>query len=473
MKISKKEKRFFILFSVALLIFIAVNLPFVFRYAMEDENVYMHMGLVLSEGGMPYADFFFSHPPAQTVLFAALIKLFGFSYFMLKAVPLAAAALAGIFLFLTVRKAFGLEEALIASVLFLFSGQVMIYSSLNLGVCLTAMFLLAGVLLQQEKRPFAAGTLFGLSGLTGLYAVVPFAGLLAVLIWQRNWESVKMLSLGFAAVFGGANLALAAAFPGYVEQVYLLQFMKPHVSGTNALEIFSTNITLALLTPLAAVYAWRRKQEKLLPFLGAALALLMFFIVFMSVHAHYIVLLLPFWSLLVAVPVYALLKSRLGRDRTLMLFFILIVPMASWSAVWQASWYGSKDIQSMDGIAAFVSENSEPDDLLYGDDASLVSMLTGRQVPLWFIDNNAHRYESGITDVSELLESLEDVKFVMARRGGHEGREIVFDMMRFRQYSAFIDNRCRLASTFETGAYYVYEGSPYRVFYDIYDCEQP
>ena len=59
-----KDKTWFI-FSLIILIFVLIEIKALLFYKPGDENVYLHMGKLLSEGVLPYKDFFYAHPPLQ------------------------------------------------------------------------------------------------------------------------------------------------------------------------------------------------------------------------------------------------------------------------------------------------------------------------------------------------------------------------------------------------------------------------
>ena len=73
---------------ILLIVFCLIQVPLFFSTLTADENVYFMMGKVVSEGKVPYQDFFCGHPPLQLYLYAGLIKLFGLHIWILKSFTL-------------------------------------------------------------------------------------------------------------------------------------------------------------------------------------------------------------------------------------------------------------------------------------------------------------------------------------------------------------------------------------------------
>ena len=96
----------------------------------SDENVYFYMGKVISDGGVPYKDFFYAHPPLHIYILAFLIKLFGVNIAALKFFSLFAIVVSAFFLYKSSMKIMHRDDSeydsnsvyisLVAVILFLF-----------------------------------------------------------------------------------------------------------------------------------------------------------------------------------------------------------------------------------------------------------------------------------------------------------------------------------------------------------------
>ena len=83
-----KNKLPYVLLAAFMAAFLAITLRGLSTIQPGDENVYYYMGRLVSEGKMPYRDFFFAHPPLQIYLIALVYKAFGFSIAALKSVSM-------------------------------------------------------------------------------------------------------------------------------------------------------------------------------------------------------------------------------------------------------------------------------------------------------------------------------------------------------------------------------------------------
>ena len=87
MKLNTKQWTAFFIVAV---IFALVEAKGLFLVTPGDENVYFYMAKSVSEGLVPYKDFFYAHPPLHVVALAALIKVFGLNFIILKTATLLA-----------------------------------------------------------------------------------------------------------------------------------------------------------------------------------------------------------------------------------------------------------------------------------------------------------------------------------------------------------------------------------------------
>ena len=67
-------------FLIVALVFIIIEAKGLTQVGPGDENVYFYMAKAVSEGQMPYRDFFYAHPPLHIFALATLIKIFGVNF---------------------------------------------------------------------------------------------------------------------------------------------------------------------------------------------------------------------------------------------------------------------------------------------------------------------------------------------------------------------------------------------------------
>jgi hypothetical protein len=169
------------------------------HFVNGDEHMYFYMSLLVSKGKWPYRDFFFSHPPLQLYIAGALYKLLGYSLALSKAIPSLAALLSGVHVFLIGKRLVGRLEAVLATVLFLFTFDVLRGSSHFTGANCALAFGLAATYQALTGRAILAGFLFAVATFIGVY-MAPLTLMLAVLIAFRSWRESLRLLASYAAV---------------------------------------------------------------------------------------------------------------------------------------------------------------------------------------------------------------------------------------------------------------------------------
>ena len=283
---------------ILFLFFISSQLP-IYEPLLSDENHYFYLGKLVSEGSMPYSDFFFAHPPVQLFVFAGLIKVFGYSFALLKSVALFSTLISAFIIYLFVRER---DEtfAVVLTASFLFSQTIFYMASVNMGINLTTAMVLGGVYLLHKSHNVSGGLLFGLACFTGLYAVVPVGMALVYLLLNRNWLRFRKVAAGF--VFStGLMLASIASYASveFFNQVIKYHSIKPLMgfSGRFAMLSLAVVIDNVIWLPfviglLISLYAMKDKIPSY--YLLTSLALLVFIISLNHPLRYYMVLLYPF-----------------------------------------------------------------------------------------------------------------------------------------------------------------------------------
>ncbi len=226
-------------------------------WSATDENIYFYDIVLMSQGKLPYRDFFFAHPPLHIVLPALLTIPTAPSFLVLKLVPVAASMVSGTFLYLA-----GLQHGRLAGLagatFFLFAMEQLQASTNLTGINLTVMFVCGAVWGIASGRHLLSGILGGLGVLTGVYASVPVLALMPVAALAGMGGLLK-LAAGFAATACGGNLLLYALFgQPFLDQVYRYHFLKEaKVEGFLAPSgIDLAGLTAAGLLLTVGVLAW-------------------------------------------------------------------------------------------------------------------------------------------------------------------------------------------------------------------------
>src|SRR3989338_7079899 len=243
MSLKGRFKAHWIAFFAVILVFVLVEAKGLGHVAPGDENVYYYMAKSVSEGQLPYRDFFYAHPPLHILIIAAAIKIFGVDFAALKSVDLLALLIASFFLYKTSLEMFknhlkdehAYSISVLSVIMFLFSFEVMFKATFSMGMNFSLMFLMAGFYFVFTKKYFIGGIFAGLAGLTRPYALAPvFAIFIFVFIkkiGEGNPKDFFRMALGFFATFGIAIIALASFFgndfTGPVVKYHLLKASIP------------------------------------------------------------------------------------------------------------------------------------------------------------------------------------------------------------------------------------------------------
>lgn len=441
--------------AAILVIFIAVESKGLYHYDNSDENVYFYMSYLVSEGSLPYRDFFYAHPPLELLAGAAVFSMAGFSIFMLKLIPLASMAAVAVIVFLVARHYFSDSAALLSAAFFLFTYRVMLESTYFLGINMALMFLMLGFYFLSRK-PSLAGVFFAIAGLTRLLALVPAVIMLGFLL-LKNFRHFSKAILSFLSVFLSANIILYLLSPDFVVSVYEFHLLKPAADAANAgvfINFFSQNFILVLCAALS-IFFWNRR---LLLFAAIPAFYLLFLSQLNKVFDFYLLMAIPFIAIMAGVNVDALLKKLNYRKVAIAAVILVFMASSGYTAIRLWS-FDFADFRTGQEIADFVRANSGAGDVIYGDVGSvpLVSLLSGRRIMGNLVDTNELVYLSGVRSLDMELESVKakKPKFVIVRP--------LYGIGGLEKASLFLQAHCSFVRDFK---------DDYWADFLVYDCSK-
>ena len=207
---------------------------------LSDEGIYFYDAVLVTQGKVPYRDFFLAHPPLHVLFTAGLFQLAGgYSLLVGRCVPVACGAAMGVLAYLCARRAgqplpVPLREggaAISAAALLLAEGFLAV-STTDTGACQAALFAALAMTLLLHQRPAAAGASAALAVMNLLQAV-PVVGVIAILAGVAGG---RRAALRFAAGLGAVLVVVHAVFLAlsgwaFVEQVYLFHLRKTTAGG--------------------------------------------------------------------------------------------------------------------------------------------------------------------------------------------------------------------------------------------------
>ena len=209
------------------------------RASTTDENIYFYMAQRFAEGVIPYRDFFFAHPPMHLVIPAGVFLITAFNLVAAKLIPVAAALVSGLFLYLALRRIAGRSAALAGLAGFLSAYQVLMASTNLTGVNLTLAFLCTALYFAVSDRPAAAGALAALSMATGFYALAGVLGLALALLFHAP-KKLLWFAVAFCIMFGAVmGLFWMLGGSDFIEGVVTYHVNKP-VQGIGRVDPFTS-----------------------------------------------------------------------------------------------------------------------------------------------------------------------------------------------------------------------------------------
>ncbi len=429
------------------------------------------MAKLISEGNLPYKDFFFSHPPLQVFILAPIIKIFGFNLILLKLVPLLAIFFSSFFLFKIIKYKFNNLTALIGVILFLFEYNVLRISTQAVGINLTLLFILIGFYYFIKSKNIVSGLFFGLAGLTGLYSAIPIIIIFVYLLIKDRKGFLKFLS-GFS-IFFIINLLFIIISNNFITQVYLYHLMKPEKAHFlyRFFILFTTIEKNPILFLSSVLFLSFYKRIKDITNIKLILAITIFYIIFLLIlkraFIFYYILLFPFLAIIGSIGINELLKKMVNASErsefarsyqkkiAAIVLSLIIIFTISYSVINFNKDIEKTNIKKINELADFIKTNSEENDLIFGDYyvVPLLSLMTDRKIALNEIDTNLMRFQS-ITDVNKVIYGLENEKRL---------KYIIIEAKRDLAYSKeFVDftKKCKLIKIDKAenfGEYYIFD----------------
>jgi len=246
------------LFLLTTLFFLVLK-SYSFHWQTGDENVYFYTAWVAAEYGvLPYADYFFSHPPFHLLPGILLFACAGFGPVTARLIPICATLVGAFFLFRLARKNFGRIGAVATAFFYLTSFSLLRASTHWTGINLSVMWMAIALWALFGKRPLLAGLCMAFGVCTGTY-VLPGAIMVGLLAFLQSNRCGMRYGIGFVALWGAAQLSCWwLGGEAYLDAVYRYHMLKPIKAGVSwnmTVRVFTDNFTLFLGTVLALILA--------------------------------------------------------------------------------------------------------------------------------------------------------------------------------------------------------------------------
>ncbi len=451
MKLNKIELIAF--FTVAFVYFI-IQAKGLAHIAPGDENVYYYMAKSITEGQLPYKDFFYAHPPLHILILSVIIKIFGVNFTLLKFATLLALLTASFFLYKTSLEFFknnlNEENALLISILalllFLFSFEVLFKATFSMGINFSLMFLMISFYLIFAKKYFTGGVFAGLAGLTRFYTLAPIIAIFIFIIIKKFQEknikdSFNMVS-GFFITFGITIIALYFFFgQNFTDPVFRYHLLKPKLPNQKII-IYKNVLTENWIIFLAFLSSLFMQNKKKFQFFYFMIFVYFLFLLFINViEEFYFSIAFPFMAISGSYSiVYLINKIKLKYIRYFAIIFICLIFLWNTTAdVMFLEKIGFLEFSQLNQLVDIVSK-SNPKLKLFGDDSivPLLALITNRSIALNFIDSNEMRFTSGLTHFYLFTNKLDDVNlsYIILRK--NKGLNQIIE------FNEYISQRCKL-----------------------------
>jgi len=227
--------------AVILILGLLLYLHRIDRWLMDDdEGGYCYAAWRISEGEVPYRDFFTEQTPLFLYWGSTLVRVFGPSVMPMRYATVLATLLAAYFLYLAAREAFGERAALLSLALFIVHKDVYLIARFfraeaymlffgTLGACI---FLRAHSR-RQRLGLLLSGVVLGLGTLCKLFGALPAAGCAMFILCksrsahEKRWiGDLLVMTVGFVAVVGGVFVAFQLKYPVFLNALFRLHIQQ-------------------------------------------------------------------------------------------------------------------------------------------------------------------------------------------------------------------------------------------------------
>ncbi len=449
------------LFFIFLILFVIIISKGLAKAVPGDENVYFYMGKLITEEKAPYKDFFYAHPPLHIYLISLIYGVFGFNIIALKLVPLLSILATSFFVFKISKEKFGNVEAIISSLLFLFSYGIMFNSVFDFGINLAVMFLMIGVyLLFNKDSSYAAGIFFAFAGLTRLLALIPIF-LILLFVFLSKKERFFKLSTTFLAIFLMINVVLILiAGSNYVEFVYKYHLQKSLGLEQNFKE-YSDIVKLNwILFAAAFSFIFVKNKKPINIFIIISAVYLLFLLILKKLFGFYFIIAFPFLAIIGSYSLVEIYKKFNFSKKIRYAIVFLAAIIFLWnltSDILFLEKIGFAGFERGKDLTDYINLHSDQNTLLFGDESivPLLALSSGRNIALDFVDTNNEIFISGIKNINEILNNLKGKATLFVIRGSQ-------GLSYFAEVRDFLNSNCELLSTFHDkmeGDYLIYRST--------------
>jgi 4-amino-4-deoxy-L-arabinose transferase-like glycosyltransferase len=349
----------------------------------SDENFYFNVAKVVSEGEIPYKDFFLAHPPLQIYTLALFFRFFGVSFLLGKILILIISSLTVFLLFLISRELFDEKTAFIASLVFLLTPAFLAFSGMGYGMWEATLLVLASMYFMIKNKLSLALIAF-ISAIFFRYLAIIYLPFLILFLYLRKEKTKKFLLLFFGLFLLSFILLFSLFGSNYIRQtVYYQIFSKTQLTAQT--QYWGIGIFFFFLALISSFVAYVEKDRILLllaltPLIADSVILL----ILRQIFYHYFLISLPFCVIALS---RVLISSK---DRIVKLIIPTILFLSIIFNMQTIDFYLNPiHAEKFYYISEFVNNNTSKSDKIFGEPiaTNYASFTTGRKIAGNYLDS--------------------------------------------------------------------------------------
>jgi len=370
-----------LLFLISFLIFRTIFFTPVF----SDETIYINMAKAITNGLMPYKDFFYAHPPLQLFLLAPLAYFRNF--FLIKFFISIIGILNIFFVYLISKEIFDEESGLISSISFLLFPGFLIFGNLAMGTFEALLFFLLSFYFLLNKKFFISNIFLTLAIFTR-YLII----LLIPFLFFYLFKNYKKKFKKYMAIFVLLNFLTFFALNLLTENNFFIDTVLYHFSANIGVrakiskQYFALGFFTIFISIVCLAYAYFENDRKILVFSAYPLIFDFFILItFKQVIYHYFAFALPF--------IFIGFGRALRNSKLLIvkIFLIMILLLTFFTNLKSLEFYYDKNRNLIfDELTNYTLENTKDEDLIFGSaiPTNYISFVTNRKIVNNYFDSD-------------------------------------------------------------------------------------
>jgi len=459
---SKKEKSFNWFMAFLLLIFLILYTQNITGWLIhDDEGGYLYQVWRMSEGDVPYKDFYSPKEPLFLFTGYLIFKLFGPSVFWLRMFTVATTIFTAYFIFLIGKRLYYEKIAVLASLLYLFLPVVCFQARLFRSDAHVVFFSILGLFFflkawQDKTRSFffLSGIFYAMALGYKLAAVLGVVTLLLFIAYQAAVErkiSAFLYSFlpfvsGFLITAGVISAIVLSVSPSFLDCLMNHQLKQPLLSSINVSVTLKNNLKdffminygryglpdthpwlIILSLPILIRYLFIVKEEKKILTFYVFGFVVLFFSPYPGEILRYLLYFLPVAVLVFSSIVFYLFsreRPAIVRILALAVSFFILAKMLVPALMKDKVIFSAKENGTL-AFAEYIKKHTADDDYVVADYGDILFHARRKTTPFMAAMSKS-AVDSGVITSDKLIRELQKyrVKMILIHREGGIARDL-------------------------------------------------